>query len=134
MILIAGRYEGIDERVLQTEVDLEVSIGDYVLSGGELPAMCIIDAVSRLVPGVLGNIQNAYEDTFAQQYTRPEEINGLKVPEVLVSGNHEKIRQWRLQQALGRTYERRPDLLEGRELDKLERKLLKAYKEEHGLN
>lgn len=102
--------------------------------------MCIIDAVSRLVPGVLGNIQNAYEDTFAQgllhfpQYTRPEEINGLKVPEVLVSGNHEKIRQWRLQQALGRTYERRPDLLEGRELDKLERKLLKAYKEEHGLN
>jgi tRNA (guanine37-N1)-methyltransferase len=140
VILLSGRYEGIDERVLQTEVDLEVSIGDYVLSGGELPAMCIIDAVSRLVPGVLGNIQNAYEDTFAQgllhfpQYTRPEEINGLKVPEVLVSGNHEKIRQWRLQQALGRTYERRPDLLEGRELDKLERKLLKAYKEEHGLN
>lgn len=133
MILVAGRYEGIDERVLQTEVDLEVSIGDYVLSGGELPAMCIIDAVSRLVPGVLGDIRNMQEDTFAQgllhfpQYTRPEVIDGLEVPKVLMSGDHEKIRKWRLQQALGRTYERRPDLLEGRELSSQELKLLREY-------
>lgn len=140
MILVAGRYEGIDERVLQTEVDLEVSIGDYVLSGGELPAMCIIDAVPRMVPGVLGNIQNAQEDTFAKgllhfpQYTRPEVIDGLKVPEILMSGNHEKIRAWRLKQCLGRTYERRPDLLQNRELTKEESKLLSEYLEEHGLN
>ena len=136
MILVAGRYEGIDERVLQTEVDLEVSIGDYVLSGGELPAMCIIDAVSRLVPGVLGDIRNMQEDTFAQgllhfpQYTRPEVIDGLSVPEVLLSGDHEKIRKWRLQQALGRTYERRADLLEGRELGSQELKLLREYLEQ----
>ena len=140
MILVAGRYEGIDERVLQTEVDLEVSIGDYVLSGGELPAMCIIDAVSRMVPGVLGNIQNANEDCFAKgllhfpQYTRPEVIDGLEVPKILMSGDHAKIRNWRLKQCLGRTYERRPDLLEHRELDKLEKKLLQEYLEEHGLN
>lgn len=133
LILVAGRYEGIDERVLQKEVDLEVSIGDYVLSGGELPAMCIIDAVSRMVPGVLGNIQNAQEDSFAQgllhfpQYTRPEEIYGLKVPAILLSGDHSKIRDWRLMQALGRTYERRPDLLAQRKLDARERKLLDAY-------
>lgn len=139
IILIAGRYEGIDERVLQTEVDLEVSVGDYVLSGGELPAMCIIDSVSRMVPGVLGNIQNANEDTFAKgllhfpQYTRPEEINGLKVPEVLMSGHHEKIRSWRLKQCLGRTLQRRPDLLENRTLTKEEIKLLAEYKKEHGL-
>ena len=115
LILIAGRYEGIDERILQREVDLEVSIGDYVLSGGEIPAMCVIDAVSRMVPGVLGNIRNAQEDSFADgllhfpQYTRPEEIDGLGVPPILMSGNHQKIRRWRLQQALARTYERRPD-------------------------
>lgn len=139
IILIAGRYEGIDERVLQTEVDLEVSVGDYVLSGGELPAMCIIDSVSRMVPGVLGNIQNANEDSFAKgllhfpQYTRPEEINGLKVPEVLMSGHHEKIRSWRLKQCLGRTYQRRPDLLENRTLTKEESKLLAEYKKENGL-
>ena len=137
--IVCGRFEGIDERVLQKEVDLEVSVGDYVLSGGELPAMCIIDAVSRMVPGVLGNIQNAQEDSFAQgllhfpQYTRPEEIDGMRVPEVLMSGNHEKIRNWRLQQCLGRTYERRPDLLKNRELTKLERKLLDEYLQEHDL-
>ena len=140
LILLCGHYEGIDERVLQTEVDLEVSIGDYVLSGGELPAMCIIDAVSRMVPGVLGNIQNANEDCFAKgllhfpQYTRPEVIDGLEVPKILMSGDHAKIRNWRLKQCLGRTYERRPDLLEHRELDKLEKKLLQEYLEEHGLN
>ncbi len=133
MILVCGRYEGIDERVLQTEVDLEVSVGDYVLSGGELPAMCIIDAVSRMVPGVLGNIRNAERDSFAQgllhypQYTRPEIIDGLKVPEVLMSGDHERIRRWRLKQALGRTYERRPELIKSRELSKEESKLLAEY-------
>ncbi|HAR79483.1 MAG TPA: tRNA (guanosine(37)-N1)-methyltransferase TrmD [Succinivibrionaceae bacterium] len=140
MILVAGRYEGIDERVLQTEVDLEVSVGDYVLSGGELPAMCIIDAVSRMVPGVLGDLRNAKEDTFAQgllhfpQYTRPETIDGLKVPEVLMSGDHERIRRWRLMQSLGRTYERRPDLLENRELSKEELQLLKTYLEQRNMN
>ncbi|MCR5537539.1 MAG: tRNA (guanosine(37)-N1)-methyltransferase TrmD [Succinivibrio sp.] len=133
MILVAGRYEGIDERVLQTEVDLEVSIGDYVLSGGELPAMCIIDAVARMVPGVLGDIRNAQEDTFAQgllhfpQYTRPEVVNGLGVPEVLMSGDHAKIRLWRLQQALGRTMMRRPDLLENKVLSSEELSLLQQY-------
>ena len=140
VILIAGRYEGIDERVLQKEVDLEVSVGDYVLSGGELPAMCIIDAVSRMVPGVLGDLRNAKEDTFAlgllhfPQYTRPETIDGLKVPEVLMSGDHERIRRWRLMQSLGRTYERRPDLLENRELSKEELQLLKTYLEQRNMN
>ena len=133
VILVAGRYEGIDERILQKEVDLEVSIGDYVLSGGELPAMCVIDAVSRMVPGVLGDIRNAMEDTFAAgllhypQYTRPEEINGMKVPEVLMSGDHAKIRRWRLMQSLGRTYEKRPDLLCSRGLSAEEEALLAEY-------
>ncbi len=139
MILIAGRYEGIDERVLQKEVDLEVSIGDYVLSGGELPAMCIIDAVSRLVPGTLGNLRNAREDSFADgllhfpQYTRPEVVNGLAVPPVLMSGDHAKIRQWRLKQCLARTYERRPDLLQNRTLSQEEQKLLNEYLSEKAL-
>ncbi len=138
VILVCGRYEGIDERVLQTEVDLEVSVGDYVLSGGELPAMCIIDAVSRMVPGVLGNIRNAEEDSFAQgllhypQYTRPEVIDGLRVPEVLMSGDHERIRRWRLEQSLGRTYERRPDLIKSRTLTKEESRLLADYLREKG--
>ena len=135
LILIAGRYEGIDERILQREVDLEVSIGDYVLSGGEIPAMCVIDAVSRMVPCVLGNIRNAQEDSFADgllhfpQYTRPEEIEGLSVPQILMSGNHQKIRRWRLQQALARTYERRPDLLQSRLLNREEQELLREYLE-----
>ena len=133
VILVAGRYEGIDERLLQKEVDLEVSIGDYVLSGGELPAMCVIDAVSRMVPGVLGNIRNAMEDSFAEgllhfpQYTRPEEINGMKVPEILLSGDHAKIKRWRLMQSLGRTYEKRPDQLESRSLSAQEQALLAEY-------
>jgi tRNA (guanine37-N1)-methyltransferase len=136
MILVAGRYEGIDERVLQTEVDLEVSIGDYVLSGGELPAMCIIDAVARMVPGVLGDIRNAQEDTFAQgllhfpQYTRPEVVNGLGVPGVLMSGDHKKIRLWRLQQALGRTFVRRPDLIKKKILSSQELTLLQHFLEQ----
>ena len=139
LILIAGRYEGIDERILQKEVDLEVSIGDYVLSGGEIPAMCVIDAVSRMVPGVLGDIRNAHEDSFADgllhfpQYTRPEVIDGMEVPEVLMSGNHEKIRRWRLQQALARTYERRPDLLQSRLLNREEQKLINEYLEQKQL-
>ncbi|MBQ9275767.1 MAG: tRNA (guanosine(37)-N1)-methyltransferase TrmD [Succinivibrio sp.] len=130
VILVAGRYEGIDERVLQTSIDLEVSVGDYVLSGGELPCMCIIDAVSRLVPGVLGDIRNAQEDSFAlgllhyPQYTRPDDVDGLKVPEVLLSGDHERIRRWRLKQSLQRTKERRPDLLEGRDMSAEERRIL----------
>ncbi len=137
VILLSGRYEGIDERVLQKEVDLEVSIGDYVLSGGELPAMCIIDAVSRMVPGVLGNIQNAKEDSFAQgllhypQFTRPEEIDGMKVPEILLSGDHAKIKEWRLKQSLGRTMKRRPDLLKERVLTEHEQQLLHEYMLEH---
>lgn len=136
VILVAGRYEGIDERILQKEVDLEVSIGDYVLSGGEIPAMCVIDSVSRMVPGVLGDIRNAMEDCFADgllhypQYTRPEEIYGMQVPEVLLSGDHAKIRRWRLMQALGRTYERRPDLLKSRTLTAEEEKLLALYLQE----
>ena len=109
LILVAGRYEGIDERVIQTEVDEEWSIGDYVLSGGELPAMTLIDAVSRLVPGVLGDQASAEQDSFTDglldhpHYTRPELLDGLVVPEALTSGNHEVIRRWRLKQSLGRT-------------------------------
>lgn len=138
VILVAGRYEGIDERILQKEVDLEVSIGDYVLSGGEIPAMCVIDAVSRMVPGVLGDIRNAMEDTFADsllhypQYTRPEEIYGMQVPAVLMSGDHAKIRRWRLMQSLGRTWERRPDLLKSRRLNAEEEELLTLYLSESG--
>lgn len=139
IILIAGRYEGIDERVLQKQVDLEVSIGDYVLSGGELPAMCVIDAVSRMVPGVLGDIQNAKEDSFAQgllhfpQYTRPEAVDGDKVPDIVLSGDHAKIRRWRLQQCLGRTYERRPDLLRSRQITDDEINLIIDYLKDKGL-
>lgn len=133
LILVAGRYEGIDERLLQLEVDEEWSLGDYVLSGGELAAMVIIDAVTRLLPGALGDEQSAAQDSFAAglldcpHYTRPEDYEGLKVPEVLLSGNHEAIRKWRLKQALGRTHERRPDLLDGLALDKEQRKLLDEF-------
>lgn len=114
LILVCGRYEGIDERIIQTEVDEEWSVGDYVLSGGELPAMTLIDAVSRLVPGVLGKQASAEQDSFSDglldcpHYTRPESLDGLDVPAVLLSGNHEQIRLWRLQQSLGRTFLRRP--------------------------
>ncbi|MEM0912829.1 MAG: tRNA (guanosine(37)-N1)-methyltransferase TrmD [Pseudomonadota bacterium] len=117
LILIAGRYEGIDERVIDTLVDEEWSIGDYVLSGGELPAMVVIDAVARLVPGVLGHEDSANEDSFSNglldcpHYTRPEEYEGRKVPPVLLSGDHEKIRQWRLEQSVKRTLDRRPEML-----------------------
>ena len=133
MILVAGRYEGIDERIIARCVDEEWSIGDYVLSGGELAAMVMMDAVIRLLPGVLGHEDSAAQDSYmaglldCPHYTRPEEIDGLRVPGVLLSGNHEEIRRWRLKQALARTWERRPDLLAHRELTGEERKLLDEY-------
>ena len=133
MILIAGRYEGIDERFIEAHVDEEWSIGDYVLSGGELPAMVLVDAVTRLLPGALNHADSAEEDSFTDglldcpHYTRPVEYAGKRVPEVLLSGNHEHIRRWRLQQALGRTWERRADLLDSRSLSGEEQKLLAEY-------
>ena len=133
LILVAGRYEGIDERVIQTEVDEEWSIGDYVLSGGELPAMTLIDAVSRLVPGVLGDQASAEQDSFTDglldhpHYTRPELLDGLVVPEALTSGNHEVIRRWRLKQSLGRTCQRRPELINNLALTDDQESLLAEY-------
>ena len=133
LVLIAGRYEGVDERLLDSDVDEEVSIGDYVLSGGELAAMVVIDAVTRQLPGVLWHELSAQEDSFAgglldcPHYTRPEVYHGRSVPEVLLSGNHEEIRRWRLKQALGRTQERRPDLLQGRAMTPEEEQLLAEY-------
>ncbi len=133
LILIAGRYEGIDERFIEAHVDEEWSIGDYVLSGGELPAMVLIDAVTRLLPGALGHADSAEEDSFTDglldcpHYTRPEVYEGRSVPAVLLSGNHEHIRRWRLQQSLGRTWERRADLLDSRSLSGEEKKLLDDY-------
>ena len=131
LILIAGRYEGIDERLIALEIDEEWSIGDYVLSGGELPAMMLMDALIRQLPGALGHSDSADQDSFAEglldcpHYTRPEDYQGQVVPEVLLSGNHEKIRRWRLQQSLLRTQQRRPDLLDRLELNKEQKALLK---------
>ncbi|WP_404299475.1 tRNA (guanosine(37)-N1)-methyltransferase TrmD [Halomonas sp.] len=139
LVVVAGRYEGIDERVVEADIDEEWSIGDYVLSGGELPAMVLIDAAARLIPGVLGHQDSAVEDSFndglldCPHYTRPEEIDERCVPEVLLSGNHGAIRRWRLKQSLGRTWLRRPDLLEGRMLSKEQRQLLAEFIEEHAL-
>jgi tRNA (guanine37-N1)-methyltransferase len=133
LILVAGRYEGIDERVIASLIDEEWSVGDYVLSGGELPAMIILDAVTRLQPSVLGHALSAEEDSFANglldcpHYTRPEVLDGKAVPRVLLSGNHEHIRQWRLQQSLGRTWQRRPDLLNKLALTEEQRVLLDAF-------
>lgn len=130
LIFVAGRYEGVDERLIATEVDEEISIGDYVLSGGELPAMVVMDAVCRWVPGVLGHDQSAEQDSFVEglldceHYTRPEEYEGMSVPKVLLSGNHEEIRRWRLKRSLARTLERRPELLAQRSLSAEETKLL----------
>jgi len=137
MVIVAGRYEGIDERVVETLIDEEWSIGDYVLSGGELAALTLIDSVSRMVPGVLGHEDSAEEDSFASglldcpHYTRPEAIDGLKVPDVLLSGNHEAIRRWRLQQSLGRTWLRRPELLEKVDLDDERQALLEEFIRNH---
>lgn len=137
LVLIAGRYEGIDERVIELEVDEEWSIGDYVLSGGELGAMVVIDAVTRLLPGALGDEDSAQQDSFMDglldcpHYTRPEVVEGKTVPEVLLSGHHGDIERWRRQQSLGRTWLRRPDLLEGRDLGDEDRKLLEAFIREY---
>ncbi|MCL6415860.1 tRNA (guanosine(37)-N1)-methyltransferase TrmD [Aestuariirhabdus sp. Z084] len=137
LVLVAGRYEGIDERVVETEIDEEWSIGDFVLSGGELAAMTLIDAVSRFVPGTLGHEDSAQEDSFSTglldcpHYTRPPEIEGKKVPDVLLSGNHQLIRRWRLKQSLTRTWLRRPDLLQGLELDAEQQQLLDEVIRDH---
>ncbi len=136
IVLLAGRYEGVDERLIEAEVDEEWSIGDYVLSGGELPALVLFDAVVRLLPGVLGDVKSACQDSYMNglldcpHYTRPEEIIGRKVPDILQSGNHEAIRLWRLKQSLGRTWLRRPDLLDCRLLDAEQKKLLEEFKNE----
>jgi tRNA (guanine37-N1)-methyltransferase len=130
LLFIAGRYEGIDERVITRYVDEEWSIGDYILSGGELAAMVVLDALIRLIPGALGDADSAQQDSFMDglldcpHYTRPEQIDGMQVPSVLKGGNHDAIRRWRLQQALKRTWERRPDLLQGRRMTAEEEKLL----------
>ena len=136
--LLCGRYEGVDERLLARRVDEEISIGDFVLSGGEVAAMALMDAVVRQLPGALGDDQSAIEESFADglldcpQYTRPETYRDAKVPEVLLSGHHENIRRWRLKQALGRTWLRRPDLLAVRKLSDEERKLLEEFRQESG--
>lgn len=133
MILVAGRYEGIDERLIESEVDREISIGDYVLSGGEIPAMAMIDGVTRLLPGALGDDESSEKESFSQglleypQYTRPECVGGQRVPEVLLSGNHKAIERWRIQQALGRTWQRRPDLIEKMKLSVDQRQLIEEY-------
>jgi tRNA (guanine37-N1)-methyltransferase len=135
VVLLCGRYEGVDERV-RSRVDEEVSIGDYVLSGGELPALVVLDAVARFVPGVVGDDQSVAEDSFSRglldfpHYTRPAAVGDLRVPDVLLSGNHQEIRRWRKQESLERTLERRPDLLEHATLDEEERQILREL--QHG--
>ncbi len=143
LILLCGRYEGVDERLLASQVDLEISIGDYVISGGELAAMIIIDSIVRLLPGVLGDPESANQDSFSDNlldfphFTRPEVYRGKSVPKVLMSGNHANIDRWRLQQALGRSWLRRPDLLAMRiakGLTKEEKKLLEEFKQSNKHN
>ncbi len=136
LMLLCGRYEGVDERLIRRSVDEELSIGDYVLSGGELAAMVLIDAVVRQLPGALGDGLSAEQDSFVNglldcpQYTRPETVAGEAVPPVLLSGHHERIERWRLKQSLGRTWLRRPELLERRGLSDTERALLEEFKQE----
>ena len=135
-VLMAGRYEGIDERVIEAEIDEEWSIGDYIVSGGELPAMVFIDAITRLLPGTLGHEDSASQDSFTSgfldfpHYTRPEKIGDRSVPKVLLSGNHAAIARWRLKQSLGRTWQRRKDLLKRRSLAENEQRLLNEFIEE----
>lgn len=137
LLLVAGRYEGVDERLIEMEVDEEWSIGDYVLSGGELAAMVIIDGLVRLLPGALGAAASAQQDSFADglldcpHYTRPEVFNGWAVPPILLQGDHEAIRRWRLKQALGRTWLKRPDLLKGRVLNEEQQYLLEEFIREY---
>jgi tRNA (guanine37-N1)-methyltransferase len=134
VIIICGRYEGVDERIREHLTDREISIGDYILTGGELSALVLIDAVSRFIPGVLGNSESALSESFSHgfleypQYTRPAEYKGWKVPEVLASGNHAEIERWRRYESLKRTYERRPDLLEKTELSEVDKKILQKIK------
>jgi tRNA (guanine37-N1)-methyltransferase len=136
LVLLCGRYEGVDERLIRRSVDEELSIGDYVLSGGELAAMVLIDAVVRQLPGALGDGLSAEQESFvnglleAPQYTRPEVYEGKAAPPVLLSGHHAQIERWRLKQALGRTWLRRPELLERRGMSEAERKLLEEFKQE----
>lgn len=143
LVLVCGRYQGIDERVLQTEIDEEWSVGDYVLSGGELPAMVLLDAVIRYLPGALGNDDSAGQDSFATadkgqalldcpRYTRPQTFAGVSVPEVLTSGNHEQIRRWQLKQQLGKTWLKRPDLIEQQTLSDEQQTLLREFISEYG--
>ena len=138
MILLAGRYEGIDERLIDLEVDEELSLGDFVLSGGEIAAMAVIDAVVRLLPGVLGDDESAQQDSFMDglldhpHYTRPESIEGQGVPAVLLSGDHARIARWRYKQALGRSFVRRPDLVEKLDLSDEQQALLDEFLKEHG--
>jgi tRNA (guanine37-N1)-methyltransferase len=137
LVLLAGRYEGVDERLIEQQVVDEISIGDYVLSGGELAAMVLMDSVVRQLPGALGDAESAVQESFVDglldcpHYTRPENYAGTSVPAVLLSGNHVAITRWRLKQSLGRTWQRRPDLLERRALTKEERVLLDEYRSEH---
>lgn len=136
LILLAGRYEGIDERLIETEVDEEISIGDMVVSGGELPAMMVVDALIRHIPGALGHDESAQQDSFVDglldcpHYTRPESINDLSVPKVLLSGDHQAIQKWREKQSLGRTFQIRPDLFEKLELSDEQKVLLQEYIQE----
>src|SRR3990167_765444 len=137
LILLASRYEGVDERLLQEAVDIEYSVGDYVVSGGELPAMILIDGLTRLIPGALGHKDSATTDSFSHglldhpHYTRPEVIAGHSVPKILLSGDHASIERWRLKEALGRTWQKRPDLLKRRTLNSKEQPLLDEYQKEH---
>jgi tRNA (guanine37-N1)-methyltransferase len=136
LVLVAGRYEGVDERFIERETDAQWSIGDYVLSGGELPALVVIDAIARLIPGTLGSAESAVHESFSEglvdwpHYTRPAAIDGMAVPAVLMSGDHTAIRRWRLRQSLGRTWLRRPELLERRGMSEEERALLEEFKAE----
>ncbi len=136
VVLVAGRYEGIDERLVEAEIDEEISIGDYVVSGGELPAMVLVDALLRQLPGVLGHEESAIQDSFVDglldcpHYTRPESIDGRNVPKVLLQGDHQAIAQWRMKQSLGRTYLRRPDLIAKAKLSDEQRRLLEEFIQE----
>ncbi len=138
VVIICGRYEGVDERVRQALVTEELSIGDYVVSGGELPALVVVDAVVRLLPGAVGDEESVQAESFTRglldypHFTRPAEFRGLRVPDVLLSGHHAEIKRWRLREAVRRTLDRRPDLLDGAELDNEERAFLRALMEEKG--
>ncbi|MEM7405936.1 MAG: tRNA (guanosine(37)-N1)-methyltransferase TrmD [Pseudomonadota bacterium] len=140
LVLVCSRYEGVDERLIELEIDEELSLGDFVLSGGELPALALVDAMARQLPGALGHGESAQQDSFADglldwpHYTRPERVEGLEVPPVLLSGHHARIEKWRLHQALVRTAERRPDLLAERSLSEEEQAVLAAHRAGHAAN